>query len=84
MQSAAAKAITRTKGSGSSEVYKRASCFGEQEQANFSLELWKKAFRDTCERVCPVRAGGHECACLPMLSRLVKALCSIFFFLNAM
>ncbi|KAM7506512.1 hypothetical protein LguiA_016965 [Lonicera macranthoides] len=75
MQSAAAKATTRTKGSGSSEVYERASSFGEQEQANFSLELWKKAFRDTCERICPVQAGGHECGCLPILSRLIMEQC---------
>ncbi|KAL6497597.1 hypothetical protein OROHE_027226 [Orobanche hederae] len=40
-------------------------------QGNFSLELWKKAFRDACERICPVRAGGHDCGCLPALSRVI-------------
>jgi hypothetical protein len=44
---------------------------GDQEQDNFAIDLWKKAFRDACERLCPVRAGGHECGCLPVLSRLV-------------
>ncbi|KAJ0666622.1 putative NT-type C2 domain, nucleoporin [Helianthus annuus] len=41
------------------------------QQGNFSIELWKKAFRDACERLCPTRAGGHECGCLPVLPRLV-------------
>lgn len=46
-----------------------------QEQANFSVELWKKAFKDACERLCPVRAAGHECGCLPVLARLVMEQC---------
>ncbi|KAK1438157.1 hypothetical protein QVD17_03960 [Tagetes erecta] len=41
------------------------------QQGNFSIELWKKAFKDACERLCPTRAGGHECGCLPVLPRLV-------------
>ncbi|CAO2828946.1 unnamed protein product [Amaranthus hypochondriacus] len=44
---------------------------GDQEQGNFSTELWKKAFHDACERLCPIRAGGHDCGCLPMLSKMV-------------
>ncbi|XP_021744651.1 uncharacterized protein LOC110710633 [Chenopodium quinoa] len=44
---------------------------GDQEQGNFSIELWKKAFHDACERLCPIRAGGHDCGCLPMLSKMV-------------
>ncbi|CAH9132055.1 unnamed protein product [Cuscuta epithymum] len=44
---------------------------GEQEQNNFSIELWKKAFKDACERLCPVRAGGNECGCLPVLAKLI-------------
>ncbi|RAL53357.1 hypothetical protein DM860_007029 [Cuscuta australis] len=44
---------------------------GEQEQGNFSIELWKKAFKDACERLCPVRAGGNECGCLPVLAKLI-------------
>lgn len=42
-----------------------------QEQGNFSIDLWKKAFKDACERLCPLRAGGHECGCLHMLSKMV-------------
>ncbi|KAF8018462.1 hypothetical protein BT93_H3372 [Corymbia citriodora subsp. variegata] len=38
---------------------------------NFSVDLWKKAFKDARERLCPIRAGGHECGCLPLLARLV-------------
>ncbi|XP_010248934.1 PREDICTED: uncharacterized protein LOC104591675 isoform X2 [Nelumbo nucifera] len=48
---------------------------GDQEQGNFSLHLWKEAFRDACEKLCPVRAGGHECGCLPVLARLVMEQC---------
>ncbi|KAL1564297.1 hypothetical protein AAHA92_06655 [Salvia divinorum] len=42
-----------------------------QQQGNFSVKLWKKAFKDACERICPVRGGGHDCGCLPMLSKLI-------------
>nr|DAD47060.1 TPA_asm: hypothetical protein HUJ06_016997 [Nelumbo nucifera] len=44
---------------------------GDQEQGNFSLHIWKEAFKDACEKLCPVRAGGHERGCLPVLARLV-------------
>lgn len=74
MQSAPAKEIVRAMGSYCSEI----SSSGDQEQGNFSIELWKNAFRDSCERICPVRAGGHACGCLPLLSRLVKFISSIF------
>ncbi|XP_057509395.1 uncharacterized protein LOC130792008 [Actinidia eriantha] len=66
MQSAAAK--TSSKGSGAK---KSKFALGDQEQVSFSIELWKKAFKDACERLCPIRAGGHECGCLPVLARLV-------------
>ncbi|PIA51237.1 hypothetical protein AQUCO_01100224v1 [Aquilegia coerulea] len=49
--------------------------YGDQEQTNSSMELWKKAFKDACERLCPVRAAGHECGCLPVLARLVMEQC---------
>ncbi|XP_042045365.1 uncharacterized protein LOC121791509 [Salvia splendens] len=42
-----------------------------QQQGNFSVKLWKKAFKDACERICPVRGGGHDCGCLPILSKLI-------------
>ncbi|KAE8707283.1 Thioredoxin O2, putative isoform 1 [Hibiscus syriacus] len=44
---------------------------GDQEQGNFSIELWKKAFKDVCERLCPIRAYGHECGCLSVLAKSV-------------
>jgi hypothetical protein len=72
MQSAAATAIHRGMGSSSSKNYGKLSSSGDQEQGTVSLDLWKKAFRDACERLCPLRAGGHECGCLPLLARLVN------------
>ncbi|KAL8140379.1 hypothetical protein V2J09_006400 [Rumex salicifolius] len=44
---------------------------GDQEQGTFSIRLWKKAFQDAWERLCPLRAAGHDCGCLPMLSKSV-------------
>ncbi|KAG8475509.1 hypothetical protein CXB51_032267 [Gossypium anomalum] len=65
MQSAAAKSSSSTKTS-----TKRYG-LGDEEQGNFSVELWKKAFKDACERLCPIRACGHECGCLSTLAKLV-------------
>ncbi|XWS69208.1 hypothetical protein CRYUN_Cryun04dG0159800 [Craigia yunnanensis] len=65
MQSAAAKS------SSSRKTSTRRYGLGDQEQGNFSVELWKKAFKDACERLCPIRACGHECGCLAVLSKLV-------------
>ncbi|KAJ6430309.1 hypothetical protein OIU84_021668 [Salix udensis] len=62
---------TAVKSSESRKTSSRRYGLGDQEQGNFAVDLWKKAFRDACERLCPVRAGGHECGCLPVLSRLV-------------
>lgn len=72
MHSTAATTINECLGSSSRKTYERLSSSGEQEQGNFAIDLWKKAFRDACERLCPIRAGGHECGCLPLLARLVK------------
>lgn len=44
---------------------------GDQQQGTFSIELWKNAFQGAFERLCPVRAAGHECGCLPVLARMV-------------
>ena len=52
--------------------YRKQSSLGDQQQANMSIEIWKKAFADACERLCPVRAAGHECGCLPMLAKLAS------------
>ncbi|KAM1303782.1 hypothetical protein ACFX2F_021550 [Malus domestica] len=65
MQSAVAKGSSSRKANG------RKHGLGGHEQGNFSMELWKKAFKDACERLCPARAVGHECGCLPLLARLV-------------
>ncbi|TYI98036.1 hypothetical protein E1A91_D01G184200v1 [Gossypium mustelinum] len=65
MQSAAAKSSCSKKNSS------RRYGLGDQEQGSFSVELWKKAFKDACERLCPIRACGHECGCLAVLAKLV-------------
>ncbi|KAK6128281.1 hypothetical protein DH2020_037979 [Rehmannia glutinosa] len=70
-QSGNAKDFHSSLDSESSILYHRTSSSINQQQGNFSLELWKKAFRDACERICPVRAGGHDCGCLPVLSRVI-------------
>ncbi|KAF8403854.1 hypothetical protein HHK36_011960 [Tetracentron sinense] len=48
---------------------------GDQQQGSFSIDLWKSAFQDAFQRLCPVRAGGHECGCLPVLARMVMEQC---------
>lgn len=45
---------------------------GDRKQGDFSIKLWKNAFHDALIRLCPVRAGGHECGCLPVLARKVS------------
>ncbi|KAK4773810.1 hypothetical protein SAY87_028829 [Trapa incisa] len=67
MQSSAAKRSS----SSSRKSQGRKHMLSDIDQGSHSIELWKKAFTDACERLCPVRAGGHECACLPLLTRLV-------------
>jgi hypothetical protein len=55
---------------------------GDQQQGSFSINLWKNAFQDALQRLCPVRAGGHECGCLPIIARMVFSIssCSPFLF----
>ncbi|KAJ7976827.1 Nucleolar gar2-like protein [Quillaja saponaria] len=48
---------------------------GDQQQGIFSISLWRNAFQDAYQRLCPVRAGGHECGCLPVLARMVMEQC---------
>lgn len=71
MQSGAATAICNDMGPEINKFSSTASSSGAEEHGNFSLELWKKALRHACERICPIRAGGHECGCLHFLSKLV-------------
>ncbi|KAG8383285.1 hypothetical protein BUALT_Bualt05G0168600 [Buddleja alternifolia] len=71
MQPTVAKGGGIISGSGTKKSCGRRNSLVDHGQGNFSLELWKKAFKDACERLCPVRAGGHECGCLTVLVRLV-------------
>ncbi|CAL1385037.1 unnamed protein product [Linum trigynum] len=48
---------------------------GDQQQGDFSINLWKKAFEEAFRRICPVRAGGHECGCLPVVAKMVMEQC---------
>eukprot|EP00268_Persea_americana_P064193 TRINITY_DN841_c0_g1_i1.p1 TRINITY_DN841_c0_g1~~TRINITY_DN841_c0_g1_i1.p1 ORF type:complete len:1154 (-),score=289.59 TRINITY_DN841_c0_g1_i1:304-3765(-) len=75
MQSATQVGSEDKLGSFSRISYGKKPSMSEQQQGNFSINHWKKAFKDACERICPVRAGGHECGCLPMLARLVMEQC---------
>lgn len=81
MHSGTAKEIPSSVDSEFSKLYQRASSSVDQ-QGSFSLELWRNAFRDACERICPVRAGGHDCGCLPVLSKVVSFRCLSFMIQN--
>ncbi|CAH1414878.1 unnamed protein product [Lactuca virosa] len=70
MQASSTNATGKMMGLSSKKTSGSKNGLGNQ-QGNLSVELWKKAFKDTCERLCPTRAGGHECGCLPVLPRLV-------------
>ncbi|KAF5187656.1 Nucleolar protein gar2-like protein [Thalictrum thalictroides] len=48
---------------------------GDHKQGCFSINLWRSAFEDAFQKLCPVRAGGHECGCLPVLARMVMEQC---------
>ncbi|ESQ50003.1 hypothetical protein EUTSA_v10020012mg [Eutrema salsugineum] len=77
MQSSAASSreFDKANGSASKKSFGRTPSSVNQEQGDFSLELWKKAFRDAHERLCPLRASGHECGCLPVPARLIMEQC---------
>lgn len=47
----------------------------DQHQGVFSINLWKTALCDSFSRICPLRASGHECGCLPVLAKLVMEQC---------
>ncbi|MED6157881.1 hypothetical protein PIB30_027546 [Stylosanthes scabra] len=51
------------------------SCEKEKREGNLALDIWKKAFKETCERLCPIRSAGHECGCLPIIRRLIMEQC---------
>ncbi|XP_059283366.1 uncharacterized protein LOC132036965 [Lycium ferocissimum] len=75
MQSGAATAICTGMGSEINSARSRTSKSVAEEHGNTSLDLWKKALKDALERICPVRAGGHECGCLHLLSKLIMEQC---------
>lgn len=72
MQPTVAKCSDVTSGSGTKKTVGRRNSLVNHEQGNFSTELWQKAFKDARERLCPLRAGGHECGCLSVLVRMVR------------
>ena len=74
MQPVDAEVTNEGVGSTSRKSFRRMPGSCDQEQGDFSFDIWKNAFRDACERLCPIRAGGHECGCLLVLSRLVSFL----------
>lgn len=45
---------------------------GDLKKGIFSIELWKNTFFDAFSLLCPMRAKGHECGCLPVLARMVR------------
>lgn len=71
MQFVTAK-TSKTRGSRVKKTYGSRHSLGDQEQGKFSVKLWKKALKDACERLCPLRALGHKCGCLPVLPKLVS------------
>ncbi|KAI3666024.1 hypothetical protein L6452_44662 [Arctium lappa] len=76
MQTTTAKGIVRRAvDSESNKMCERSPGSYDQEQVNSSLELWKTAFVDVCEKICPVRAAGHDCGCLRMLSTSIMKQC---------
>ncbi|XP_028772445.1 uncharacterized protein LOC114742065 isoform X2 [Neltuma alba] len=62
-------------GSSSWKTFGKLSSSRDHEQGKFSQDIWKNAFREAYEKLCPIRAGGHECGCLPVLSRLIMEQC---------
>ncbi|XP_057721613.1 uncharacterized protein LOC130935746 [Arachis stenosperma] len=75
MQLVDAKFISRNVSSASKKSFRRMSTTCDKEQGDLSLDIWKNAFREACDRICPIRAGGHECGCLSLLPRLIMEQC---------
>ncbi|XP_054813395.1 uncharacterized protein LOC129314029 isoform X2 [Prosopis cineraria] len=70
-----AKVTEKGVGSSSWKTFGRMSSSCDHEQGKFSQDIWKNAFKEAYEKLCPIRAGGHECGCLPVLSRLIMEQC---------
>ncbi|KAK8688961.1 hypothetical protein V6N13_087692 [Hibiscus sabdariffa] len=41
-----------------------------QRAGSFSLDLWKNAFENALQLIFPLKEGGHECGCLPVIARM--------------
>ncbi|KAF2286516.1 hypothetical protein GH714_017482 [Hevea brasiliensis] len=61
---------TAVKGSNSKKTHARGHGLGVQEQGNFAVDLWKKAFKDAFERLCPIRARGMNVIMEQLVGRL--------------
>ncbi|MED6134980.1 hypothetical protein PIB30_042013 [Stylosanthes scabra] len=75
MQLVDAKFIRKNVSPASKKSCRNMSTTCDQEQGDLSLDIWKNAFREACDRICPIRAGGHECGCLSLLPRLIMEQC---------
>ncbi|XP_058759585.1 uncharacterized protein LOC131632881 [Vicia villosa] len=62
--------------SASRKNHRTTSSSCDHDKSNLSIDIWKNAFKETFERLCPIRAGGHECGCLPMLPKLIMEQCA--------
>lgn len=51
----------------------------DQLQESFSVNLWKKAFEEALQRLCPVQAAKPKCGCLHVLTRKVHSFLLPFF-----
>ncbi|KAI4375376.1 hypothetical protein MLD38_013255 [Melastoma candidum] len=71
MQTTVAKSVGMRASPGSAKSNRKVTHTEELDQVDISMEIWKRAFKDACGRLCPVRGGGHECGCLPVLAKLV-------------
>ncbi|CAN4079729.1 unnamed protein product [Withania somnifera] len=70
MQFVTAK-TSKNRGSRVKKTHGSRQYLGDQQQGKFSVKLWKRALKDACERLCPLRVTGHKCGCLPVLPKLV-------------
>lgn len=74
MQSAYISSESKT-GLNLKKRYGKITAVGNQQQATLSIDIWNKAFKQASEKICPVRAAGHECGCLPVLAKLAMEQC---------
>ena len=72
MQPTVYKDSNKERSSSKKKTSSRRNYLGGNEQASFSIELWRKAFKDARERLCPIQARGQTCGCLSALVILVS------------